>query len=113
MQAAKTLIASAVARRASEIHLEPEGDDFAARLQIDGLSVSGSARQSILIDGPVASGSSVAHVTLAGGDEKKGIVEQNFSGGTAPAVGAGAPQVTQSAGMVDAIPLGPATPASP
>ncbi len=39
-------------------------------------------------------------MTLAGGDEAKGIVQQNFSGGETPALGGGAPPLQQSAGPV-------------
>jgi hypothetical protein len=62
---------------------------------IDGLTVSGSARQSFLIDGEVASGSSIANVQLELGDDMKGILQQSLpSGGVQPTLGAGTPQLT-------------------
>jgi hypothetical protein len=50
---------------------------------IDNVNVSSSARASILIDGEVGSGSTIANVTLAGGDEGKGILQQNLPDGGA------------------------------
>lgn len=68
-----------------------------SQVVIDGLSVSNSARASVLIDGEVAAGSSIDNVTLGDGDDIKGILQQNFAGGEQPAVGTGAPSVTTSA----------------
>lgn len=82
-------------------------------LQIDGLDLSGDARASVLIDGEVGAHSSIAHVTLSGGDASKGVLEQAFpNGGVAPAVGAGAPPLQKRATSTFAIPAGPAAPAS-
>ena len=65
-----------------------------SQLTIDGLTVSNSARASVLIDGPVAGGSSIAHVTLEGNDLALGIVQQNLpQNGTQPAVGDAAPPI--------------------
>jgi hypothetical protein len=65
-----------------------------SHVTIDGLTVSNSARASVLIDGPVADGSSIAHVTLAGNDLALGIVQQNLpQDGTQPTVGEAAPPI--------------------
>jgi hypothetical protein len=59
---------------------------------LEHLTISNSARHSILIDGAVAPGSRIADVTLTGGDEQKGIVQQNLPpGGSSPSVYATAP----------------------
>jgi hypothetical protein len=66
----------------------------ASQLTIDGLTVSGSARQSVLIDGPVADGSSVARITLEGNDATLGILQQGLSpGGAQPEVGPDVPAI--------------------
>ena len=62
---------------------------------MDELSLSGNARASLLIDGPAAG--SLAQVTLSGGDEQKGIVQQSYSGGPQPQLGGGVPPITTSA----------------
>jgi hypothetical protein len=65
-----------------------------SQVTIDGLTVSASARASVLIDGEVGVGSSIATVTLSGGDELKGILQQNFTtGAEQPTVGTNAPPV--------------------
>jgi parallel beta helix pectate lyase-like protein len=51
------------------------GNSFAI---IENVSISTSARASVLIDGEVVMGSSITNLTLAGGDEQKGIVQQNL-----------------------------------
>ena len=85
-----------------------------ASASIDGLALSGSARQSVLITGSVGAGSSIANLTLSSGDDQKGVVEQKFpTGGTAPAVGAGAPAIQTSAAGQLSIPAAPAAPAVP
>jgi len=62
---------------------------------IDNVSVSSSARASVLIDGEVGSGSSIANLTLSGGDEGKGIVQQSLpDGGASPAVSSAPPITT-------------------
>jgi hypothetical protein len=81
--------------------------------KIDGLSLSGNARASLLIDGDVAPGSSIANVTQSDGDEAKGIVQQNVAGGgVSPSVGAGAPAILQSVTEKYAIPVPPLPPSS-
>jgi hypothetical protein len=75
------------------------GDGFewlgGAEIAIDGLTLSGNARASLVIDGPAAG--SLANVTLAGGDEQKGIVQQSVSAGDEqPQTGTAAPAITTS-----------------
>ena len=66
----------------------------ASQVVIDGLTVSNSARASLLIDGEVGEGSTVSTVSLSGGDEAKGIVQQNLpEGGRQPTVSDDAPSV--------------------
>jgi hypothetical protein len=79
-------------------------------MTVDGLSLAGNARQSILIDGPVAAGSSIANVTLAGTDEQSGILQQRYSGGEAPELGEGTPELEQRAEVVFEVPTPPAAP---
>lgn len=81
---------------------------------IDGLEVSGSALQAFVIDGAVGADSSLANVTLTGGDESKGIVQQQVdTQDLAPTVGANSPAVQQNAGIVTSVPLPIAAPAGP
>jgi hypothetical protein len=65
-----------------------------SQVALDGVTVSASQRVSVLIDGEVGSGSSIANVTLAGGDESLGILQQSVpEGGEQPSV-TGSPSVT-------------------
>jgi hypothetical protein len=51
------------------------------------LSVSASALRGVLIDGPVADGSRIVDLVLAGGDEADGVLQQNVvEGAAAPVV---------------------------
>jgi hypothetical protein len=69
----------------------------ASQMAVDGLTVSGSARASLLIDGPVAPNSSLAHVTLEGNDLNFGILQQNLPpSGTQPQLGPSTPPITTS-----------------
>jgi hypothetical protein len=62
-----------------------------ARVELDGVDFSSNARVSLLIEGPVAPGSTLAHVGLGGGDETKGPIQQDLpEGGTQPELGPGA-----------------------
>jgi hypothetical protein len=71
----------------------------ASQLKIDGLTVSNSARASVLINGPVAPNSSIARVTLEGNDLSLGILQQNLPvGGTQPQVGPSTPAITTAPG---------------
>lgn len=81
-----------------------------SQVVIDGLTCSGSARQSILLDGEVAAGSSISNVTLENGDDAKGILQQNLqSGGTQPTVQA-APPLTVTDQEQFAVPVAPSVP---
>jgi hypothetical protein len=72
-----------------------------AQARIIGLRLSGSERQSMLVDGPVAEGSYIEDIALSGGDEQTGIVQQNVNpGSTEPASGGGTPAVIQQQGSV-------------
>lgn len=77
-----------------------------SEIAIDGLALDGNARASIVIDGEAAG--SLANVTLSGGDEAKGVLQQSYSGGQQPQAGAGAPAITTSADALFSIPLAPA-----
>jgi hypothetical protein len=80
-------------------------------VSIDGLTLTNNARASFLIDGAVAPGSSIANVTLSGGDQQKGILEQNLPmGGRQPQVVSGAPAITVNMGEVYAVATSPAVP---
>ncbi|HZO15853.1 MAG TPA: right-handed parallel beta-helix repeat-containing protein [Polyangiaceae bacterium] len=52
-----------------------------SHLSLNGVTVRSSQKQSVLIDGGVASGSTIANVLLSEGDETKGILQQNFMEG--------------------------------
>ncbi|MBK8257050.1 MAG: right-handed parallel beta-helix repeat-containing protein [Polyangiaceae bacterium] len=78
-----------------------------SELTIEGLTVGGSARASIVIDGE-ASGS-MTNVVLEGGDESKGILQQNYAGGSQPQVGSNAPAISTSDAEEFAMPEPPAT----
>jgi hypothetical protein len=82
-----------------------------AQVQVDGLTVENSAMQSVLIDGPVGAGSSITNVTLAGGDEAMGIVQQRvMAGEEQPEVGPSAPALDTHADKVAEVPASPAAP---
>jgi hypothetical protein len=82
-----------------------------AQVSIDGLTVSASARQGVLIDGPVAGGSTIANLTLTDGDEAKGLVQQSVQvGDPTPAIGAATPALTSESSQVFAVPQPPAAP---
>ncbi|MBW2523454.1 MAG: right-handed parallel beta-helix repeat-containing protein [Deltaproteobacteria bacterium] len=81
-----------------------------SQVTLESLTVSNSARSSVLIDGDVGAGSTIRSVTLASGDDSKGILQQNFvNGGVQPSVQA-APSVTTSAEEEFAIAQPPAIP---
>jgi hypothetical protein len=85
----------------------------AAQVSVDGLGISESARQGVLIDGPVATGSTIAHLVLSAGDEAKGVVQQSIeTGGESPAVGAEAPAISTETAQVFAVPQPPTAPAT-
>jgi hypothetical protein len=84
------------------------GED--AEVQIDGLTLSGSGRNAFLIDGAVASGSTVANVVLEAGDDAKGIVQQRASGAAEGPETTNAPDVQQSTEALHDVPVAPQPP---
>jgi hypothetical protein len=83
----------------------------ASYLMVEGVTVSNSARASVLIDGAVAAGSTIQSLALGGGDEQKGILQQNVTvDDTSPSVGTGVPSVRTSASEEFAIATPPAVP---
>lgn len=85
-----------------------------AEVEVDDVVVSNSARQPVLIDGAVAAGSSIAHLTLEGSDAGKSILQQNLpSGGLSPTLGAATPAIDAQAAAVLAVPVAPQAPATP
>jgi hypothetical protein len=50
-----------------------------AEAELSDVSLSGNARQSIIIDGPVGTGSGIDNPTLTNGDDGKGIVIQRVA----------------------------------
>lgn len=92
------------------------GDGFAwldgSEVAVDNVTLSGNQRASMLIDGPAGAGSTITNVTLEGGDELLGLVQQNAPSGTSsPTVGAGAPPIDQTETESFAVPIGPMAPA--
>jgi hypothetical protein len=76
-----------------------------SQVVLGSVTVSGSARASVLIDGEVASGSSVTNLALEGGDESKGIVQQNLpSSGTQPVTSGTTPSVTTNGSETFSVP---------
>jgi hypothetical protein len=70
-----------------------------------GVTIGNSARASILIDGPVGSGSIIDTVTLLNGDEGKGIIQQNLAiDGTKPVTSGTSPQVATQTDEAYAVP---------
>jgi hypothetical protein len=73
--------------------------------QIDGLDLMSSATASFLIDGPVGENSAINFVSLTGGDEEKGIVQQFAqTEADAPQLGLDVPAIVQSAELVSDVP---------
>jgi hypothetical protein len=105
-----TMTALPVLVRGVSAEAENVGDGLnwlgTSQMTVDGLTVSGSARASVLIDGPVAPGSSLARVTLEGNDVALGILQQNLAqGDTQPQIGAATPALTTSASELLSIPV--------
>ena len=73
------------------------------------LTLDGNARSSVLIDGEVATGSAFANVTLQGGDEGKGIVQQSFTGGVFVALLHAGSTPSTSSSLPITLPTGPTT----
>lgn len=82
-----------------------------SQMQLDHLTLSGNARTSVLINGNAAPGSSIDNITLSGGDEAKGIIQQNTTAAGEPvAAGDKAPAITQAATEQFSVPVGPSVP---
>ena len=62
----------------------------------------------MLIDGEATG--ALNHVTLSGGDETRGIVQQHFTSGAQPAITGGTPAPMVDAGEVHPVPVMPAAP---
>jgi hypothetical protein len=92
---------------------EEVGDGLQSRalsaFVIDGLVLGGNARRSVLLDGACGEGSSLAHVTLEGGDEALGLLQQSFDGVGAPALGASVPALESSAEALFALNQAPSS----
>lgn len=76
---------------------EPVGDGVdwldGSVVVIEALTVSGSQRQSLLIDGPAGEGGEIRSITLAAGEQP--ILQQNLMGGAQPKQGSGVTLATQ------------------
>lgn len=82
-----------------------------SQMALDNITLSANSRASVLINGNTASGSSISNITLSGGDEALGIVQQNVPASPqSPSVGAGAPAITTSGVEKFAVPVGPSVP---
>ncbi|MEZ4309596.1 MAG: right-handed parallel beta-helix repeat-containing protein [Polyangiaceae bacterium] len=77
-----------------------------SEITIDGLALSGNPRSSILIDGEAQG--SLTNITLEGGDEEKGILQQGYSGGAQPTIGANSPAISVTSDSPLQIPVPPA-----
>lgn len=65
-------------------------------VELEEVSLSGNARASILIDGPATG--TLVDVTLSGGDELKGIVQQSYDGiGPQPTIVSNVPAISTAA----------------
>lgn len=78
-----------------------------SEVTLTSVTLSANALSSVLIDGEAAG--SMANVTLAGGDEQKGIVQQSYSGGQQPEVKVDTPAIATDAGQRFQVPLAPPT----
>ncbi|WP_437655520.1 right-handed parallel beta-helix repeat-containing protein [Sorangium sp. So ce1182] len=129
MRIAGTFAESAVVSTGSDPSQEVVGDGVSwqerAQAAISGLVLSGnglessnpsidpSRRASVLIDGGVGPDSRLADVTLEGGDEATGIVQQRLSAdGASPLHGADVPRITTSPDALFSVPVAPAAPAA-
>lgn len=99
-----------------------------AQATIEGLTLSGNdvpeetpdpslpppaPRASVLIDGAVGAGSSLARVHLEGGDESRKVVQQSLpAGGATPKIGDDVPPIAQSDKELFSVPAAPAGPAA-
>jgi hypothetical protein len=75
------------------------------------VTLRGSERASVLIHGEVEQGSLLSAIKLEGGDEDRGIVQQNLPlAGVVPEVSEGTPPDVLTANELYAIPVRPAVP---
>jgi hypothetical protein len=85
-----------------------------AQATLEEVTLGGSARAALVIDGPVGAGSRLSRVTLEGGDEMKPFLQQNLpEGGATPELGESVPALEQFATEQLAVPVAPKTPAGP
>lgn len=76
-------------------------------------SISPSRRASVLIDGGVGPDSRLSAVTLEGGDEAAGIVQQRLpAGGISPLRGVDVPRIVTSPEALFSVPVAPIAPAA-
>lgn len=84
-----------------------------ATAELTSVTLSNNSMQSLLIDGPVGAGSRLEAVTLEGGDEQKGIIQQSvMADDTSPEIAAGAPDVSRETAAVADVPVGIAAPSA-
>jgi hypothetical protein len=76
-----------------------------SEVTVTGVTLSGNARASVLIDGEATG--SLSDLTLTGGDEQKGVVQQSFKGGKQPGVSGSTPALKTEASEIFMIPLAP------
>ena len=107
--AATTTIVLPVLSNGVSAGAEPVGDGLlwksGAVVTLEAMSLSGSSRASMLIDGAVGEGSWLGNIDLSGGDEQKGIVHQNVDPDeTKPALGDGVPTITTTSEEIYSVP---------
>ncbi|XXX76873.1 hypothetical protein WMF30_55415 [Sorangium sp. So ce134] len=129
MRIAGTFADSAVVSAGDEHAQEVVGDGVSwqerAQAAIHGLVLSGnglessnpsispSRRASVLIDGDVGPDSRLGAITLEGGDEEAGIVQQRLAeGGVSPLRSTDVPRITTSADALFSVPVAPSAPAA-
>ncbi|WP_437316936.1 hypothetical protein [Sorangium sp. So ce385] len=127
MRIAGTLADSAVVSASGEHAQEVVGDGVSwqerAQAAIHGLVLSGnglessnpsidpSRRASMLIDGDVGRDSRLGAITLEGGDEEAGIVQQRLAaGGVSPLRSTDVPRITTSPDALFSVPVAPIAP---
>lgn len=83
-----------------------------ASAQLSGLTLSGNAVQSLLIDGPVGAGSAIATLVQADGDDTLGVLQQRVMAADAsPTIDASA-TLQQEPAQVASVPIAPTAPSS-
>ncbi len=85
-----------------------------SQAELEEVTVSNSARASVLIDGEVGSGSTLKDITLAAGDAQKAILQQNLpAGGATPQSQGGVPAIQTTSDQPYAVAIPPLVPATP